>query len=125
MQLSTAVSWILSITCFSGAAPRLLSQTSAPKQGILLASSTVFDGKGSVLHDVRVVVRGLKIVAIEPGPGWADYDLRGLTLFPGLIDAHVHITWSFGKDGRKVGTESAPSRNSDQKNISSANPRDS
>jgi imidazolonepropionase-like amidohydrolase len=32
-----------------------------------------------------------------------DYDLRGLTVMPGWIDAHVHITWSFGKDGKNAG----------------------
>jgi imidazolonepropionase-like amidohydrolase len=108
MRFSKAVScWILSIVCFSGSAPRLLSQTSAPKQGIVLAASTVFDGKGRVLHNVRVVIEGSKIVAIEPGLGPANYDLRGLTVLPGWIDAHVHITWSFGKDGKNAGTEGA------------------
>ena len=28
------------------------------------------------------------------------YDLRGLTLLPGLIDTHVHIDWHFDPDGR-------------------------
>jgi len=32
-----------------------------------------------------------------------DYDLHGLTVLPGWIDAHVHITWSFGKDGKNPG----------------------
>jgi imidazolonepropionase-like amidohydrolase len=73
----------------------------------VLAASTVFDGKGRVLHNVRVVIEGSKIVAIEPGLGPANYDLRGLTVLPGWIDAHVHITWSFGKDGKNAGTEGA------------------
>ena len=25
------------------------------------------------------------------------------TVLPGWIDAHVHITWSFGKDGKNAG----------------------
>jgi imidazolonepropionase-like amidohydrolase len=33
-----------------------------------------------------------------------DYHLRGLTVLPGWIDAHVHITWSFGKDGKNAGS---------------------
>jgi imidazolonepropionase-like amidohydrolase len=32
-----------------------------------------------------------------------DYDLRGLTVMPGWIDAHEHITWNFGKDGKNAG----------------------
>jgi imidazolonepropionase-like amidohydrolase len=83
----------------------LLSQPSAPNHVIVLAASTVFDGEGRVLHDVRVVIEGSKIVAIEPGLGPANYDLRGLTVLPGWIDAHVHITWSFDKDGKNAGTE--------------------
>src|SRR6202041_2909888 len=106
MRLSKAVScWILGVICFSGAATRLLSQTSAPNHVIVLAASTLFDGKGRVLHDVRVVIEGSKIVAIEPGLGPVNYDLRGLTVLPGWIDAHVHITWSFDQDGKNAGTE--------------------
>src|SRR5205807_606778 len=33
----------------------------------------------------------------------ADYDLRGLTVLPGWIDAHAHITWNFSKDGKNAG----------------------
>ena len=71
----------------------------------MIAASTVLDGKGGVLHDTRIVIEGSKIVAIDPKAGPVDYDLRGLTVLPGWIDAHVHITWSFGKDGKNAGTE--------------------
>jgi len=63
----------------------------------------VLDGKGHVLRDTRIVIEGSKIVAIDPKAGPVDYDLRGLTVLPGWIDAHVHITWSFGKDGKNAG----------------------
>src|SRR5205823_8421528 len=32
-----------------------------------------------------------------------DYDLRSLTVMPGWIDSHVHITWNFGPDGKNAG----------------------
>jgi imidazolonepropionase-like amidohydrolase len=51
------------------------------------------------------VIEGSKIASIVPGNGPVDYDLRGLTVLPGWIDAHVHITWIFGKDGKNAGTE--------------------
>jgi len=70
---------------------------------IVIAASTVLDGKGRVLHDTRIVVVDSKILAIDPKAGPIDYDLRGLTVLPGWIDAHVHITWSFGKDGKNAG----------------------
>jgi imidazolonepropionase-like amidohydrolase len=63
----------------------------------------VFDGRGRVLHATRIVVEGAKIIAIDPKAAPVDYDLRGLTVLPGWIDAHSHITWSFGLDGKNAG----------------------
>ena len=70
---------------------------------IVIAVSTVLDGKGQVLKNTRIVVEGSKVVAIDPNAGPVDYDLHGLTVLPGWIDSHVHITWSFDKDGRNQG----------------------
>ena len=70
---------------------------------VVIAASVVFDGKGRVLRNTRIAIEGSKIVAIDPKIGPVDYDLRGLTVLPGWIDAHVHITWSFGKDGKNAG----------------------
>ena len=69
----------------------------------VIAASYVLDGKGHVLRNTRIVVEGSKIVAIDPKASPVDFDLRGLTVLPGWIDAHDHITWSFGKDGKNVG----------------------
>jgi imidazolonepropionase-like amidohydrolase len=33
-------------------------------------------------------------------PATVTHDLRGLTLLPGLIDAHSHLTWYFNRQGR-------------------------
>jgi hypothetical protein len=66
----------------------------------------VLDGKGKSLKNVRITIEGSKIVVVNPDvEGRVDYDLRGLTVLPGWIDAHVHITWIFGKDGKNAGTE--------------------
>ena len=70
---------------------------------IVIAADMVLDGKGHVLKKTRIVVEGSKIVAIDPKAGPVTYDLRGLTVLPGWIDAHAHVTWSFGKDGKNVG----------------------
>lgn len=76
---------------------------------VVIAVSTLLDGKGRTIHNARIVIEGSKIVAVETksdlNAGPADYDLRGLTVLPGWIDAHVHITWSFGKDGKNAGPE--------------------
>jgi imidazolonepropionase-like amidohydrolase len=66
----------------------------------------VLDGKGKSLENLRIAIEGSKIVAVNPDvEGSVNYDLRGLTVLPGWIDAHVHITWIFGKDGKNAGTE--------------------
>ena len=67
-----------------------------------------FDGKGHVFKDTRIVIEGSKIVAINPKAGPMNYDLRGLTVLPGWIDSHVHITWIFGKDGKNAGAGRQP-----------------
>lgn len=88
--------------------PRSL-QTPRSNRRIVIAGSTILDGKGRVLRNTRIVIEGSKIVALEPinGPkaGPVDYDLRGLTVLPGWIDAHVHINWFFGKDGKLAGRD--------------------
>jgi imidazolonepropionase-like amidohydrolase len=82
---------------------QISAQTPPQSKRIVIAASAVLDGKGRVLRDTRIVIEGSKIVAIDPKAGPVDYDLRGLTVLPGWIDAHVHITWSFGKDGKNAG----------------------
>ncbi|HEX3143418.1 MAG TPA: amidohydrolase family protein [Pyrinomonadaceae bacterium] len=83
----------------------VMAHHSVPGQAkrIVIAADTVFDGKGKVLRNTRIVIEGSKIVAIDPKAGPVDYDLRGLTIMPGWIDAHAHVTWSFGPDGKNGG----------------------
>ena len=72
----------------------------AQQRPIVLEVSTLLDGKGHELHNTRVVVQDGKIVAVDPKAQGEVYDLRGLTVMPALIDAHVHITWHFGPNGK-------------------------
>jgi len=90
-------------TCTPGLPTPSRAQTPAPSKRTVIAASYVLDGRGRVFRDTRIVIDGSKIVAIDPKAGPVDYDLRGLTVLPGWIDAHVHITWSFGKDGKNAG----------------------
>src|SRR5204863_3058882 len=84
-------------------AQRISSHMTTQNKRIVIAASAVLDGRGHMLRNTRIVIEGSKIVALDPKAGPVDYDLRGLTVLPGWIDAHVHITWSFGKDGKNVG----------------------
>ena len=103
MRSAKIILCVLGILGVCAPAQRSSSQTPAGSKRIVIAASAVLDGKGRVLHNTRIVIEGSKIVAIDPKAGPVDYDLRGLTVLPGWIDAHVHITWSFGKDGKNAG----------------------
>lgn len=104
MRISETVLSILTILGFGFCALAQQNSSLPPAdKRIVIAASTVLDGQGGVLHDTRIVIEGSKILALDPKAGPVDYDLRGLTVLPGWIDAHAHITWNFGKDGKNAG----------------------
>ncbi len=87
--------------------------SAAPEKPIVLRASTVLDGRGKVLHDVNIVIQGSHIAAVDSKAfdskmAGATYDLRGLTVLPGWIDAHVHITYHFGPNGRALDKDETP-----------------
>lgn len=71
----------------------------AQEAPVVIAASTLLDGRGGVVHNTRVVVEHGKIVRIDPNAAPVTIDLRGLTVMPGLIDTHVHIAWHFDQNG--------------------------
>jgi imidazolonepropionase-like amidohydrolase len=96
----------LSIFAVIGAAAESNSATVSPqKKHLVIAAKMLFDGRGKVLRDTRIVVEGSRIVALDPKALPIDYDLRDFTVMPGWIDSHVHITWSFGADGKNAGAD--------------------
>ena len=105
MRIAKLILCVFSILVVCAPARRLSSQTPAPKPRIVIAVSTMLDGRGHVLRNTRIVVEGSKIVAVDPKAGPVTYDLRGLTVLPGWIDSHVHITWSFDREGRNAGAD--------------------
>src|SRR5919198_5757705 len=75
------------------------------KSRVIIGAGKLLDGRGQVLRDTRIIVEGSKIVALEPKASPVDYDLRSFTVLPGWIDSHVHITWSFGENGKNAGAD--------------------
>ena len=67
---------------------------------IVLQTSTVLDGSGKVLKNQQIVVQGSTIQSVGAGKAKATYDLRGLTVLPGWIDTHIHLSWHFDADNR-------------------------
>jgi imidazolonepropionase-like amidohydrolase len=100
---SAIIICIFSMLGICALAQRIPSQAPSQNKRIVIAASAVLDGKGRMLRNTRIVIEGSKIVMLDPKAGPVNYDLRGLTVLPGWIDAHVHITWFFGKDGKLAG----------------------
>jgi imidazolonepropionase-like amidohydrolase len=70
-------------------------------QTITVRAGTVLDGRGGVQKNVRLAIRGSKILRVDPGgTGAVDYDLSNLTLMPGWIDTHIHLNGHFNREGR-------------------------
>lgn len=113
MRLVKIVLIVFAILCQRALAAPRSSQTPNPSTSrtkrIVIDASKLLDGKGGALRNARIVIEGSKIVAVYVGGRAktrpADYDLRGLTVLPGWIDAHVHISWSFGPDGKNLNEE--------------------
>jgi len=88
----------------------------ARPQTVVIRAGTLLDGKGHALHNVLIVVQDGKIVRVEPNvkdqrvPGATSYDLSHLTVMPGWIDLHDHITWHFGPNGRIEDKSETPSQ---------------
>lgn len=95
------ISIVIIVACCAGL--HIPARAQPQPNRIVIAASVLLDGKGQVLKNVRIVIEGSKIVRLDRNAGPIDYDLRGLTVLPGWIDAHVHITWSFDQNGKNAG----------------------
>lgn len=65
----------------------------------LFSNAMIFDGTGAGLFPGEVLVRNEQIVAVAKGDeqlprdGAVEIDAQGMTLMPGLVEAHGHLTW--------------------------------
>jgi imidazolonepropionase-like amidohydrolase len=101
MRLAIVCLLCLTVACLPQMTPFAQTQSSTPKPPAtvyLLKPAHIFDGESAQLHDNWVVlVRGEKIEAVGAAsdvkaPAEAKViDLPGMTLMPGLIEAHSHI----------------------------------
>jgi len=70
---------------------------------IVIRAGTLFDGQGHAVHNLNIEVQNGRILRVnrEPRSGThVTYDLSKMTVMPGWIDVHDHITWHFGPNGR-------------------------
>src|SRR5262249_4511448 len=106
LHLSKILSCLLALLA-GAVAQQGPAQRYSQNKRIVIAASEVLDGKGHVLRNTRIVIEGSKIVAIDPKAEPVDYNLRGLTVLPGWIDAHVHLTWFFAENGKLAGADAS------------------
>jgi imidazolonepropionase-like amidohydrolase len=93
----------IGVLLFAVSAPLMAQEPTVIRVGALI------DGKGGVLRSATVVVEGGRIKSVgQASAGRVTYDFPQLTLLPGLIDTHVHITAHFGKSGRATSEGETP-----------------
>ncbi len=86
------------------------SLAAAQDDAVTLRAGTLIDGKGGVTRDAVIVIEGSRIARIGGEPKGTLHDLSQLTVLPGLIDTHVHISSHFGKDGRYTNAGETPAQ---------------
>ncbi|HLH18441.1 MAG TPA: amidohydrolase family protein [Bryobacteraceae bacterium] len=84
-----------------------LAAAQGPAPLLVLNDVNLIDGTGAAARPhARILIRGGRIAAIgdasnQPLPaGAVVWNLHGMTVIPGLIDAHVHLTSGPGDDAR-------------------------
>jgi imidazolonepropionase-like amidohydrolase len=68
---------------------------------VTIRAGRLLDGRGGVTRDATVVVDGATIARVgAASTAPPTYDLSRLTVLPGLIDSHVHLTWYITARGK-------------------------
>jgi imidazolonepropionase-like amidohydrolase len=80
-----------------------VEQSAIAQERITLHAARMIDGAGGSMSDTSVTVEGSVIRTVgarnKAPAGTKVVDLGGLTLLPGLIDTHIHITSHLESDG--------------------------
>jgi imidazolonepropionase-like amidohydrolase len=87
-----------------------LDASAAPpnlEPSIVLVTDQALDGVGGKLQNARIQVTGGKITSLSAPATGTTIDLRGYTVLPGWIDAHVHIASHFDRTGH-LATKAEP-----------------
>ena len=77
-------------------------------EAAVLIADRAFDGTGKTLHDIRIQVQHGKIAGLSGPATGTVIDLRGYTVLPGWIDAHVHIASHFDRTGHLATSREPP-----------------
>jgi imidazolonepropionase-like amidohydrolase len=100
--LRAGLALLLALACTDRRAEAQASPAAAKPAPVVLRAARMIDvTTGQVLTNPRLVVEGRVITAVNPAalpPGARIVDLGDVTLLPGLMDAHTHLTGEIGAD---------------------------
>jgi len=77
-----------------------VATASAQDSSITIRAGRLLDGIGGMTENVTIKIEGSRITQLSDASGPVDYDLTDLTVMPGWIDTHVHLTAHFNAAGR-------------------------
>lgn len=94
------LSLVVATASLSFASQSLPAQGAASPERIVVRAARMLDVEsGRIIRDARVVVEGRTILAVNPSTvpqGARVIDLGDVTLMPGFIDTHTHLTGELG-----------------------------
>jgi len=67
---------------------------------VTVRAGLLIDGTGETRRNARIFIENGKITRIDGLRGAVTHDLSNLTVMPGWVDTHVHLTSHFDLDGR-------------------------
>lgn len=103
----------LCLVCIIGHLGRThAAQSQAQVRPTTIRAGLMIDGNGGTRRNARVFVSGSEITRIDALRGAVTYDLSDLTLMPGWIDTHVHLSSHFDPDGKlhRATTDETPTQ---------------
>ncbi len=78
------------------------------QDSVVVRAGAVLDGRGGRSGPADIVIRGSKIASIRAPAGRPTFDLSRMTVMPGGIDTHIHLTLHFDANGRAHGFGADP-----------------
>lgn len=97
-----------SLLAFAALALLATDEAASQNDSIVIRASAVLDGRGGRRGPTDIVVTGSRIVRLRAPAGRPTYDLSSVTVLPGGIDTHIHLTNHFDANGRAHGSQEAP-----------------
>ena len=93
----------LFLSCSASSQTQNVNRSSQPGLTVIRAARMLDVNSGRLISDPVIVVSGNKIISagtrLDISAGAKIIDLGDVTLLPGLIDAHTHITYHFDENG--------------------------